>query len=297
MRSAPIPRFFLYGEAPKSVADRFLHLEALDDRTRPANWNIRPHTHADLHHIFVIHAGGGRMLVDDRRFEFAAPSLLIVPAGAVHGFEYVEDTRGAVLTVSTGYFDDLARRCADLRTLFTQAAALPCHDTFGLDDTLDRLRRELSWTAPGHRLSIEASFSTLLVEALRLTYSADRDEPASLGPRAALVAQFRALIEANYRDGTSVEDYASQLGATAKRLRNACLAVADTTPSQLIQDRVLLEGKRLLLYSNMTIAEVAFYLGFDDPAYFSRVFTRACGASPRRFRSNPSAEGPYAAAE
>jgi AraC family transcriptional activator of pobA len=291
MRSAPIPRFFLYGEAPKSVADRFLHLESLDDRTRPANWNIRPHTHAGLHHIFFIHVGGGRMLVDDRSFEFEAPSLLIVPAGAVHGFEYVEDTRGAVLTVSADYFDDLAKRCADLRALFTQAAALPCHDTFGLDETLDRLRRELSWTAPGHGLSIEASLSTLLVEALRLSHHADRDEPASRGPRTALVAQFRALIEANYRDGTSVEDYASQLGVTAKRLRSACQVVADTTPSQLIQDRVLLEAKRLLLYSNMTVAEAAFYLGFDDPAYFTRVFTRACGDSPRRFRAKTRPEG------
>ena len=52
----------------------------------------------------------------------------------------------------------------------------------------------------------------------------------------------------------------------------------------LLQDRLLLEAKRLMLYSNMTVAEAAYYLGFDDPAYFSRFFVRGCKVSPRQFR-------------
>jgi AraC family transcriptional activator of pobA len=40
-----------------------------------------------------------------------------------------------------------------------------------------------------------------------------------------------------------------------------------------------------MLYSNMTVAEAAYYLGFDDPAYFTRVFTKGCGQSPRAFRN------------
>ncbi len=45
-----------------------------------------------------------------------------------------------------------------------------------------------------------------------------------------------------------------------------------------------LEAKRALLYSNMTIAEVAYHLGFEDPAYFSRFFAKVVGRSPRAFR-------------
>jgi AraC family transcriptional regulator, transcriptional activator of pobA len=68
------------------------------------------------------------------------------------------------------------------------------------------------------------------------------------------------------------------------RLRTACAKVAGRAPLGLIQDRLLVEAKRLLLYSNMTVAEVAFRLGFDDPAYFSRFFTSHAGVSPRGFR-------------
>lgn len=284
MTATKIPHFFLYGEAPKHVAERFLHLESLDDRSRPADWNIRPHLHANLNHIFLIREGGGRMLADDASFDFVAPCLLVVPAGVVHGFAYVEETRGSVLTIDDGYFQDLVRRCDEVRSTFAQAGALPCRDAPGLEDAFERMARELSWSAPGHALSVEALLSTILVEALRLTHYARSDGPRTVGPRAALVARFRERLEVSYRDGAGVEAHATALGVTPKQLRAACLEVAGAPPLQLIQDRLLLEAKRLMLYSNMTVAEAAFYLGFDDPAYFTRVFTRGCGASPREFR-------------
>ena len=53
----------------------------------------------------------------------------------------------------------------------------------------------------------------------------------------------------------------------------------------MIEERLLLEAKRMLLYSNMTVAEAAFYLGFNDPAYFSRFFAHATGSSPRAYRN------------
>ena len=289
MSTAQIPRFFLYGEAPQHVGDRYLHLEALDDRTRPADWNIRPHTHANLNHVFHIREGGGRMAADDREIAFEAPCLLVVPAGVVHGFSYAVETHGSVLTVSQGYFDDLVRRCEDLRPAFAAATALPCGEVSGLADSFERLSRELAWTAPGHRLSVDALLSTILVEVLRLAHAAT-EEPRVVGPRAALVARFREQLEADYRGNVSIETYAATLGVTPKRLRAACVAVAGAPPIRLIQDRLLLEAKRLLLYSNMTIAEAAFYLGFDDPAYFTRVFTKGCGAPPRQFRQTAGRE-------
>lgn len=289
MTATKIPQFFLYGEAPQHVAERFLHLESLDDRSRPANWNIRPHLHANLNHIFLIREGGGRMVADDASFDFAAPCLLVVPAGVVHGFAYVEETRGAVLTIDGGYFQALVKRCDELRSTFVRAAALPCREVPALEGAFERLARELSWSAPGHALSVEALLSTILVEALRLIHYAQGGGPRTVGPRAALVARFRERLEAQYREGAGVDAHAAALGVTPRQLRAACLEVAGAPPLQLIQDRLLLEAKRLMLYSNMTVAEAAFYLGFEDPAYFTRVFTRGCGVSPRAFRRNAMA--------
>lgn len=281
-----IPRFFLYGEPPRHVGERFLHVEALDDRSRPANWNIRPHTHANLNHVFHIVEGGGEMRADAETLAFEAPCLLLVPAGVVHGFSWASESRGAVLTVSQAYFEELAGRAHELGRVFAKPLALPRPSGKLLPEAFARLTEELAWTAPGHGIAVEALLLTILVEALRLSQYAAEQEPRTVGPQAALVARFRELVEANYRTEMRIEDYAAALNAHPKRLRTACLSVAEAAPLTILLDRRLLEAKRLLLYSNMTVAETAYYLGFQDPAYFTRFFTKACQTSPRRFRTS-----------
>jgi len=286
MRTEEIPRFFLYGEPPRTIGDRFLHLEALDERTRPANWNIRPHTHANLCHIFHIDHGGGEMRADERVVPFRAPCLLIVPSSVVHGFAYETDTTGSVLTISDSYLYELVRREAAIRRVFAAPVRLPTARDGLFAGLLARLARELAWTAIGHATAVEALLLTLLIETLRLVHHEANDErERPNGAHAALVARFRELIEAQYRSGEGVEAYADALSVTPKRLRTACLSAAGAPPLCLIQDRVTLEAKRALLYSNMTVAEVAYHLGFEDPAYFSRFFTKQAGRSPRVFRA------------
>lgn len=286
-----IPRFFLYGEAPQAVGDRFLHIEPIDLRTRPANWNIRPHTHANLCHVFHIEEGGGQMRADTRVIPFRAPCLLLLPSRIVHGFAYESETAGSVLTISEAYLRELVHREAGFVRVFAGAATLPADDAELFAGLLARLSRELAWTAIGHAAAVEALLMTLLVEILRLAHhEADDARRHADGVHAALVARFRELIEGRFRSGDGVEAYAEALRVTTKRLRAACLAAAGSPPLQMIQDRVTLEAKRALLYSNKTIAEVAYDLGFDDPAYFSRFFARAVGQSPRAFRGECGAQ-------
>jgi AraC family transcriptional activator of pobA len=283
MSANQIPRFFLYGEPPRDVAGRFLHLESIDDRTRPANWNIRPHAHANLSHVFCIAAGGGRMHADGEILPFAGPCLLLVPANVVHGFDYEADTHGSVVTISAAYLQDLTRRESELRAVFGAPRVL-AHREGQFGDLLVRLGRELAWSAPGHAAAVEALLVTLLVGALRLSHETRTSGDVGQGAAAALVARFRERVEAGFRSDTRVEAYAEALGVSAKRLRLASMQAAGVTPLRIVQDRLILEAKRLMLYSNMTVAEAAYYLGFDDPAYFTRFFTKHCGASPRQFR-------------
>lgn len=286
MQREAIPRFFLYGEPPQHVGERFLHLEALDDRSRPADWTIRPHTHGNLNHIFHLAEGGGEMRADAQVLRFMAPCLLVVPAGVVHGFAWSNETRGSVLTVSEAYFHELSHRGRDLAKVFAKPAVLLDADSSAFSDALQRLAKELAWTAPGHDIAVEALLLGLLVETLRLAHHAAADGTATTGSRAALVARFREQVEGRYRDPLNVDDYAAVLQVHPKRLRAACLEVAGAAPLRIIQERRLLEAKRLLLYSNMTVAETAYYLGFEDPAYFTRFFTKGCAVSPSRFRQN-----------
>ena len=97
--------------------------------------------------------------------------------------------------------------------------------------------------------------------------------------------RFQALIEERFRRWLSVEDYAASVGITATQLNNVCRAHTGKTALQLVHERVLLEARRNLIYTIMTISEIAYALGFSDPAYFSRFFTKKAGVPPSEFRT------------
>jgi len=286
-----IPTFYLYGEPQREVARGFVHVEALDDRSRPSEWTIQPHVHRDLNHIIMIAEGGGWMRADAREAHFDAPCLLLVPAGVVHGFGWQQESSGWVCTIADGYHRVLVDRDEELSSLFRSARAvpLPGPDARSVETQIAAMSRELNWSAPGQRIAVEAALLSIMVKALRHARLAEA-RSAGGGRHAALVARFRERIEARFRLREPVAVHARALGASMTALRTACARVAGTSPMMMLDGRALLEARRLLLYSNLSVAEIADAVGFDDPAYFSRFFTRHVGRPPRDFRTQRPAE-------
>jgi AraC family transcriptional regulator, transcriptional activator of pobA len=285
---AAIPRFFLYGEPPRDADERFLHVETIADRSRLYEWRIRPHAHRDLHQLLVIFTGAGEMQAETQRYAFHAPALLVAPAGVVHGFAFAPETEGYVVTLADSLLRDLAREEAAFKRLFlapacASVAADPTH-TQELADAVPKLRRELVWKAPASGAAAVARLVTVLVSAVRALHEPAGLTSAATSARAALVARFREKVESHLRTGLSIAQYAKALSVTPARLRAACLEVTGKPPARVLEDRLLLEAKRNLTYTNMTVAETAYYLGFADPAYFSRFFSKNAGESPATFR-------------
>ena len=244
---------------------------------------ISPHAHADLHHVFLLETGGGRVDADGQSFACAAPCVVVVSAGVVHAFQWEPEATGRVLTFSDVFMRTLTSEeqrasAAFLGGAWTAAVGNSLTHVFG------RLERELGWAAPGHDLAIAANLSLVLVEILRLHHQVNQEALAPPGPQALLVARYRQLLEAKFRDHPSASEAAVELGVSTSRLRAACSAVAGASPTQMMHDRLRLEAERLMRYSKMNVAQVAHYLGFQDPAYFSRFFVRESGKTPREFR-------------
>ena len=131
----------------------------------------------------------------------------------------------------------------------------------------------------------------LLANVWRLGSGEETPAGDVLGTERELVARYRRLIEVHFRSHRSVQTYAAQLGASESRLRRACLAVTGQSPVAAVHLRMLVEAERLLRYTTMTISQVAYHLGFEDPAYFSRFFSRFKRCSPRAFRARDGAAG------
>ena len=242
----------------------------------------------ELSHIFHLSSGAGVMRAEERAYAFAAPCALLVPAGVAHGFQFQPETQGQVLTISHPYLQELALRERCFTSLFDSPAALALSPGT-LDAAIGALSRELVWIAAGHGAAVEAHLVCILVACTRaLEHAHMVGDAAGPGRQATVVARFREAIERHYREGLPLARYTAMLGVSEKQLRVACRKCAHQPPSRMIEQRILLEAKRALLYSNMTVAEAAYYLGFDDPAYFSRFFVKATGKSPRAFRKEKS---------
>jgi AraC family transcriptional activator of pobA len=287
MSATAVPAFFLYGEPVRDADPRFLHLEPIEARSRPADWTIRAHAHRDLSQLLFVTKGGGRMAAEAETLAFEAPAMLVSPAGSVHGFAFEPETAGYVLTLSEAYVRELVVRAPETRGLFAACRAVGFEpQTFAQHrfvEHLEGLERELVWSAPGRGIALEGRLLCIVAGALRALVSPS--DLSAVSPGAALVARFREAVEQRFRTRTSVEDYARALAVTPSRLRSACMAAAKASPSALVHARIMVEAKRLLLYTAMSIAEVGYDLGFEDPAYFARFFAERAGRSPSAFRA------------
>jgi AraC family transcriptional activator of pobA len=212
-----------------------------------------------------------------------------MPAGSVHGFEFEPGTTGYVASISVQLQHDLALREPEIGTLFAAPAtfefdpkALRATD---LAQAFRMLAREFARSSDGHSLALQGWLEVLLANLLRLAQQRPNATDPVVGQQRRLVARFHELIENRYRNSEPVTAYATVLNVSESRLRHASLAMTGQTPMQLVHARILLEAKRQLLYTDNPVRKIAYELGFDDAAYFTRFFTRQARLSPRAFRA------------
>lgn len=283
-----IPAYFLYGEAPRPADGALLHVETIEARSARHHWKIDPHLHQVLHQMIFVLRGRGVVLAEGARGQYRPPALILIPAGAVHGFEFEPGTRGHVISFSVELQRELARHEPGIAALFARPLTLE----FGrevlrasdLARSVRRLAREYTRSDAGHRLALQGWLQVLLGNTLRIAQGLPNPADPVVGQRRALVARFSELVERRFRSNQSVAEYATALHVSESRLRSACLALAGQSPIQLIHARILLEAKRRLHYTDGPVSEIAYALGFEDPAYFTRFFSRRAGLSPRAFR-------------
>lgn len=281
--NAPVPLFALYGEeAPLHDLDA-VHVEPIVARSRLHDWDIRPHRHADLHQVMWVTQGGGVLLLDGREEAFAAPRLMGLPPGAVHGFSWRPGSDGSVLMVAAEVLHALTP--AENRGLFESPFSVtPSDDLIApLQNAFANLQAEFDRNGAGRRAGVHGGVLAVVSLIARCAEQARR-AAAPVSPEAALADRFRRLVERDCRSHAELATYAQALGVTVSRLTRACRMATGRSPLELIHERLMLEARRSLTYTCASVAETAYALGFSDPAYFSRFFRRREGVSPDRFR-------------
>jgi AraC family transcriptional activator of pobA len=279
--AAPTPAIRVYnlfgesGDLPDVV-----HCETIASRSVLHDWTLAIHRHARLHQVLLIERGGGEATLDGRVLPLRPMQVVNVPVGHVHGFRFVPDTQGWVLTIAAEILDEALLVSEGLRGALSQSAVV--RGTPQIRTTMKQIFAEHAGRdfARAHVLrALSAAVIGLVARALAAQSSGTGAAETDLFRR------FEALLEQHHLARWSVADYARVLSVTPTHLNRVTRAATGDTASHLILNRLIREARRNLVYTNLPVSTIAYSLGFDDPAYFSRVYAAATGLSPRAFRA------------
>lgn len=272
-----IPSMALYGE--RGRFPDVMHCERIRDRAGLHDWRIAPHRHRDLHQFFLIRRGNAWITVDGRGRDLVLPVLISIPAWVVHGFRFSAGTEGHVLTVPVAELPEIFGEASALAPALARWGVL-ASPARGLGTLFEAVIAEGSATdamrAPLMR-ALAAQIACLTARAL----SGKTQTPSRYEGH---MRAFERLLRENPRQRWQVRDYATALSLTPTHLNRISRARTGLSAARFIEARRFQEARRLLAYTRMSVAEVGYALGFDDPAYFSRVFRRQTGETPSSYR-------------
>lgn len=284
----PLPGYFLYGERANDVGLDSLNIEELRERSLRHAWIIRPHFHPDHVQLMLFNKGGAETRIEGRVLAPREGAIVVHPAGMVHEIRYLPGTEGLTITVAKSYLDSLIRENAGI------SGVLQVPETYLLKSSYEEVRAAFSdilsesrTRAPGWNMAVRGRFLTVLVHLQRL--HRQFAQPSRLRRDLQLAIALRDLVERTFRTEKRMSYYAGRLAISPQRLNAACKSALGCPASQVLYDRIMVEARRLLAYTELTVAEIGHDLGFDDPAYFNRFFAHRAGQPPGAWREACSA--------
>lgn len=286
-----IPRFELYGAGmPSPSWADLVHHEVIPDRSSLFGWEIEPHVHEALIQVLYLTRGGGTVVIDNAKWNLRPPCLVIAPAQSVHGFSFRSDADGPVVTAAQTHLESIASVAApELLRHIRTPAVLEVDPASRHAEALASLYESIQREAQMHVAGKVGAGMSLLV-ALLVQVARIREDGASLreserSRKASQMERFRSLLDAHFRQRWAVDRYAGELGITSGQLGRLCREVLGGSPLDVINARIVQEAQRQLVYTTLSIKQIAAELGFVDEAYFGRFFRKQTGQQPTRFRS------------
>lgn len=260
---------------------------SLEDSLAHDPHRLQPHYH-DFFQV-ILFEGPGTMMHDFRDFSVRKPTLIFLSPGQVHTIRPKPKLQATLLSFTQSFFDDAAPPPSllyEMPFFFPEETkpwmAIPPEALDKVRGTFVELQREFDAAENGADEILRSMLRILFVRLSRL-YS--RIHPPEEPSRAAkLVRQFHVEVETHVVETRPLTAYARALGVTPNHLSDVVRERTGHSPGDIIRRRKLLEAKRLLSHSNMSVSEVGYALGFEDPSYFGRFFRRYDGQTPADFR-------------
>ncbi|MGV3588449.1 MAG: helix-turn-helix domain-containing protein [Adhaeribacter sp.] len=288
MPEKPLPIYQIHDFTEASRQGPGFYLNRFEAHLKQHAFIQKPHKH-NFYIILLITQGTGTHTIDFKTYPVNPHTLFFLSPGQVHAWQLAADTAGHILFFNPEFYR-LAQPLGKIYrfpffntllpkpTLLLPAGQVKPVTTIIQQMTAEQLNQQPQWD------NAVASYLNILLILLSRVYQSQHGSGQPAFNLNSPWEQLEELLEQHYKQHQPVSFYAEKMHLTAKQLNDLGKNVAGKTLSELLQERVLLEARRLLTHSSLTITQIAAELGYFDNSYFARFFKKHTGQTPENFR-------------
>lgn len=243
--------------------------------------------HRDDHYLLMFSTSGDLVMnIDFENITIQEPTLMLVFPGQIHQMVFAKNLKGWGISIDPTLIDK------EFQLVFERSLQHPLsldkHSSFYSHlFTLLELMEKLQQSTSANRFQLRVKHSLLdaLIGLLAGEISGVEVEQGRVNRGAIIHQRFQQLLKENFREWKQPARYAAELNISLSHLYDTIKGITGESVSAYIQHYCILEAKRLLCFSNLTVKEIAYQLGYEEPVYFGKLFKKVTGLTPIQFRT------------
>ena len=248
----------------------------------------KPHGH-NFYLLLLVTKGSGLHTIDFLEYEVFPGAMFIVSPGQIHHWELSQDIDGHILFFTKEYFlTDLNIEKLTRFPIFNSSFSRPfiklnAAETDSIALKYNLLSKEYKLKATNYHEMVRLYLNAIFIELSRV-YVTNNEQGHEYNYDVLQLNRYEALVDKYYKKHRPISCYSKKMNLTDRQLSYLCKKTVNKTPLEILTERLILEAKRLIIYSDLSINAIANELNFNDYSYFIRFFKKHEQQTPDQFR-------------
>ncbi|WP_010182389.1 AraC family transcriptional regulator [Aquimarina agarilytica] len=269
--------------------DSNFYIRKFSDHVKENLFIEKPHAH-DFYLMLLVTKGAGKHYIDFKEYEVHPGAMFVLAPGLVHRWNMSKDIDGYILFFTKKYFmldfkhDNLSRFPFFKKHSSVPYIRLTKKHTKEVYKFYELMNKEYHTRDLDYHEMIRMYLNTILIRLSRKLLG-QKSAAYAYNYEIVQLNTFEELIETYFIEHKPIGFYSDAMNLSTKQLSHICKKLVAKVPSELLMDRIILEAKRLIIYTDLSINQISIKLNYSDSSYFVRLFKKMCNQTPEQFRS------------
>lgn len=241
-----------------------------------------PHKHNSYFEIIFLSHADGTHTIDLETYILKPPVVFLIRKDQMHCWDMINEPTGYVVIIKKAFVDDSLD--LELKHLFSEISKSTCiypKDASVIEQILELMTKEYSSAKQiQNNMVLEGLLKALMAKLIHIPKSPRESQKKQSN----LFQSFKSYLNQSEKLVNSVSHYAQLLNTTPQNLNAICRKENNMSAATFLAEYIIIEAKRLLIYTDLTIIEIGYSLGFTDNSHFTKYFKRYSGKTPSAFR-------------